>query len=122
MSIGSCTHARGECTPCKFACSQRGCRDGPLCGLCHFPHQEMSRSAKRTQIKKATRARNSNQSSILQSLRDIRVEVGDAMEGLIELEIGERVSSVKNTFIHFEVTRDEASRQRRSKSAPHIRT
>ncbi len=55
LSLGSRSHSSSVphgCIPCKFACTVRGCHDGVLCGLCHFPHSEMTRLAKRTLIQK----------------------------------------------------------------------
>jgi hypothetical protein len=53
MSVGSRCHgcAGQACVPCTFNLT-RGCRDGVTCGLCHFEHPEMSRSAKRNRIRK----------------------------------------------------------------------
>lgn len=57
-SLGSLPHACGEvCLPCKFFSSTRGCHDGVLCGLCHFPHPEITRSGARSRIRRATRIR-----------------------------------------------------------------
>jgi len=55
LSLGSSLHkARSKlCIPCKFRGTARGCRDGVLCRLCHFPHQELSRTAKRTLIRRS---------------------------------------------------------------------
>ncbi|CAK0896652.1 unnamed protein product, partial [Prorocentrum cordatum] len=52
-SLGASLHRRGECTPCKFIRSLRGCRDGSMCMLCHEPHEELSRSA----VRKAARTK-----------------------------------------------------------------
>jgi len=51
LSIGSRLHETGECTPCKFFRSARGCRDATLCKLCHYPHDDLSYSG----IRKAAR-------------------------------------------------------------------
>jgi len=51
VSLGSQLHHLGECTPCKFFRSRRGCRDGLQCTLCHFPHSNMTYSS----IKRAVR-------------------------------------------------------------------
>mmetsp|Transcript_56437 Transcript_56437/g.120061 ORF Transcript_56437/g.120061 Transcript_56437/m.120061 type:complete len:464 (-) Transcript_56437:56-1447(-) len=51
MSIGSQLHCHGRCTPCKFYRSHRGCNDGQLCTLCHYPHWEMSYSEIRRAVK-----------------------------------------------------------------------
>lgn len=53
LSKGSCSHAAAACVPCKFHCTERGCKDGVLCGLCHFPHPELTRAAKRALVRKA---------------------------------------------------------------------
>jgi len=44
-SEGSRLHDCGECTPCKFFRSRRGCKAGTECNLCHFPHEELTFSA-----------------------------------------------------------------------------
>ncbi|CAK0827613.1 unnamed protein product [Prorocentrum cordatum] len=46
LSLGAAKHAVGKCTPCKFAVSKRGCKDGILCKLCHATH-ELTRSGMR---------------------------------------------------------------------------
>lgn len=51
-SVGSRDHGRGQCIPCKFLFTPRGCRDGLLCDRCHFPHPEMTRSARRKNIRR----------------------------------------------------------------------
>lgn len=52
-SSGSHSHCAGTCTPCKFFRSQRGCKHGTLCELCHFPHGELTLSAIRKSQKRA---------------------------------------------------------------------
>lgn len=47
LSMGSSIHHTGECTPCKFQRSARGCKDGSLCKNCHYPHAELTRSGVR---------------------------------------------------------------------------
>mmetsp|Transcript_65431 Transcript_65431/g.188512 ORF Transcript_65431/g.188512 Transcript_65431/m.188512 type:complete len:268 (-) Transcript_65431:92-895(-) len=51
-SIGARFHAAGECTPCKFFRSRRGCKDGPSCHLCHHKHDELTYSGIRRLMKK----------------------------------------------------------------------
>lgn len=51
-SKGSHLHATGECTPCKFFRSRRGCRLAEECKLCHFPHAEMTGSSVRRAVRK----------------------------------------------------------------------
>ncbi|CAK0832507.1 unnamed protein product [Prorocentrum cordatum] len=52
LSLGAGLHALGECTPCKFTRSRRGCKDGVLCRLCHASHDEMSRSGIRRRARR----------------------------------------------------------------------
>lgn len=59
LSLGSREHMQNSaaeahqgCVPCKFHCTSRGCKDGILCGLCHFPHDELTRSAKRSMLRR----------------------------------------------------------------------
>jgi len=52
-SLGARLHMHGQCTPCKFIRSLRGCRDGSMCMLCHEPHEELSRSG----VRKAARTK-----------------------------------------------------------------
>ncbi len=47
LSKGSVLHHEGRCTPCKFKRSRRGCKDGPECNLCHWPHPELTYSGMR---------------------------------------------------------------------------
>lgn len=51
-STGSYLHTKGGCVPCKFLFTVRGCRDGTQCARCHYPHPEMSRSARRKNIRR----------------------------------------------------------------------
>jgi len=51
FSVGSRLHSVGECTPCKFNRSRRGCKDGLDCQLCHFPHLEYTYSGIRRIMK-----------------------------------------------------------------------
>lgn len=51
-SKGSRHHCHGTCTPCKFFRGHRGCLDGENCELCHFPHEELTYSAIRRNLKK----------------------------------------------------------------------
>lgn len=37
-SLGSAGHVSGECMPCIFLTSGKGCPEGLLCGRCHFHH------------------------------------------------------------------------------------
>jgi len=50
-SAGSSFHCAGRCTPCRFYRSRRGCMDGTDCGLCHFPHMELTTSMIRKVMK-----------------------------------------------------------------------
>lgn len=52
LSLGSRLHEAGTCTPCKFFRSRRGCRDAALCKLCHYPHENESRSAVRRAVRR----------------------------------------------------------------------
>jgi hypothetical protein len=47
LSLGSSQHDSGNCTPCKFTRSARGCKDGVLCKLCHADHYDLTRSGVR---------------------------------------------------------------------------
>mmetsp|Transcript_96263 Transcript_96263/g.201123 ORF Transcript_96263/g.201123 Transcript_96263/m.201123 type:complete len:249 (-) Transcript_96263:312-1058(-) len=51
-STGSDKHHNGECCPCKFFRSKRGCRDGRSCSFCHYSHRELSTSYVRRFMKK----------------------------------------------------------------------
>jgi len=53
LSRGSRHHDKGQCIPCKFFRSTRGCRDGALCNLCHHPHAELTRSAVRRMVRRS---------------------------------------------------------------------
>jgi len=37
-SIGSSSHATGQCTPCGFLVMKKGCRLGDKCDHCHYDH------------------------------------------------------------------------------------
>lgn len=39
-SIGSEDHATGQCSPCRFAVSGRGCSKGKDCSFCHLSHSK----------------------------------------------------------------------------------
>mmetsp|Transcript_86457 Transcript_86457/g.239744 ORF Transcript_86457/g.239744 Transcript_86457/m.239744 type:complete len:301 (-) Transcript_86457:147-1049(-) len=54
MSLGSRLHDTGHCTPCKFFRGRRGCRDQALCQLCHYPHEELTRSGVRRAQKRSS--------------------------------------------------------------------
>eukprot|EP00928_Gymnodinium_smaydae_P022882 TRINITY_DN19082_c0_g2_i1.p1 TRINITY_DN19082_c0_g2~~TRINITY_DN19082_c0_g2_i1.p1 ORF type:complete len:220 (+),score=13.21 TRINITY_DN19082_c0_g2_i1:47-661(+) len=41
-SVGSDRHALGDCRPCTFLRTGRGCLEGLNCQFCHFPHSEAS--------------------------------------------------------------------------------
>mmetsp|Transcript_1141 Transcript_1141/g.3682 ORF Transcript_1141/g.3682 Transcript_1141/m.3682 type:complete len:307 (+) Transcript_1141:82-1002(+) len=53
LSLGSRLHDDAACTPCKFFRSARGCRDGALCKLCHYPHEGETRSAVRRAVRRS---------------------------------------------------------------------
>lgn len=57
LSKGSCScdELCDSCAPCKFNGTVRGCKDGLLCGLCHFPHTGLTRTAKRAILRKGGR-------------------------------------------------------------------
>lgn len=63
-SIGSASHAVGECRRCNFFPKGR-CQNGYDCTFCHFPHekQKLSRQEKRERREVAQRARGENDSS-----------------------------------------------------------
>mmetsp|Transcript_65411 Transcript_65411/g.141318 ORF Transcript_65411/g.141318 Transcript_65411/m.141318 type:complete len:297 (+) Transcript_65411:92-982(+) len=88
LSLGSRQHDIGECTPCKFFRSKRGCRDGALCKLCHFPHTELSRSATR----RAVRRKGLEKRAFFDCKGD--------MERL-EAQTGMTIKT-QNTFLHFQ--------------------
>jgi len=46
FSCGSRQHP-SKCEPCWFIDRAKGCADGALCNQCHYPHKELSTSAKR---------------------------------------------------------------------------
>lgn len=51
-NIGSRRHAFGTCVPCKFFRSRRGCKEGERCKLCHHPHEEMTYSSIRKNLRR----------------------------------------------------------------------
>eukprot|EP00413_Alexandrium_margalefii_P026630 CAMPEP_0204560256 /NCGR_PEP_ID=MMETSP0661-20131031/32512_1 /ASSEMBLY_ACC=CAM_ASM_000606 /TAXON_ID=109239 /ORGANISM="Alexandrium margalefi, Strain AMGDE01CS-322" /LENGTH=300 /DNA_ID=CAMNT_0051567567 /DNA_START=86 /DNA_END=988 /DNA_ORIENTATION=- len=53
LSLGSRLHEAAACTPCKFQRSLRGCRDGALCKLCHYPHESETRSQVRRAVRRS---------------------------------------------------------------------
>jgi len=57
LSIGSSCHHAGTCTPCKFQRSQRGCRMGAACNLCHYPHEELTHSGIRRAMRLSAQAK-----------------------------------------------------------------
>jgi len=63
-SVGSRLHHIGECTPCKYFRSRRGCKDGVQCRLCHHPHEELTYSG----IRRAMRKRGMEKRQLLESL------------------------------------------------------
>lgn len=70
-SAGSRGHAGGgACLPCVFYLN-RGCRDGILCSLCHFPHHELSRSAMQKRVRKQGRVPVRNHLRHVMSARSI---------------------------------------------------
>lgn len=81
LSLGASLHALGECTPCKFARSARGCKDGMLCKLCHHTHDELTRSGLRRRAR-----RNGLQKRALFEHPGGPGQIPDAL--------------VKNTFVH----------------------
>lgn len=52
QNAGSLCHYAGTCTPCKFFRSRRGCKEEERCRLCHFPHEEMTYSGVRRNMRK----------------------------------------------------------------------
>lgn len=53
-SIGSISHATGECKPCVFCISKKACPNSIDCCYCHFPHR---RPGKRKKLGKNERYR-----------------------------------------------------------------
>mmetsp|Transcript_50532 Transcript_50532/g.144432 ORF Transcript_50532/g.144432 Transcript_50532/m.144432 type:complete len:299 (+) Transcript_50532:115-1011(+) len=81
MSLGSRLHDTEECTPCKFVRAPRGCRDGALCKLCHYPHEELTRSGvRRAQKRSGIEARNFFEANAAQ-LRQLRGRPGAGSAG-----------------------------------------
>lgn len=102
LSIGSRLHTNEECVPCKFFTTKRGCLDGVLCRDCHYPHEDMSRSAKRRHV------------------RRLRMEKRAALDREMQFPIG---NMTKNTFVHIEQPMQEPLPQiRRSLSDRNLRT
>jgi len=50
-SRGAAVHHIGQCTPCKFFRTRRGCKDEERCALCHYPHPELTFSGVRRAMK-----------------------------------------------------------------------
>jgi len=91
LSLGSRLHEGGACTPCKFFRSTRGCRDGALCRLCHYPHEGETRSA----LRRAVRRNGLEKRAFF-----------DANAAQIMPEM------VKNTFIHVDTPFEATARRR----------
>jgi len=53
LSHGSRLHNAGQCIPCRFFRSKRGCKDGARCNLCHEPHPELTGSAVRRMVRRS---------------------------------------------------------------------
>lgn len=51
-NIGSQLHHQGKCTPCKFFRSRRGCKQEERCRLCHFPHEDLTYSGIRKNMRR----------------------------------------------------------------------
>mmetsp|Transcript_20330 Transcript_20330/g.57205 ORF Transcript_20330/g.57205 Transcript_20330/m.57205 type:complete len:291 (+) Transcript_20330:51-923(+) len=92
LSLGSRLHEDAACTPCKFFRSTRGCRDGALCKLCHYPHEGETRSA----IRRAVRRTGLEKRAFF-----------DANAAQISLP-----EVVKNTFIHVDTPFEATARRR----------
>jgi hypothetical protein len=68
-SVGSARHDQGECVPCLFARSTRGCQDGAACTFCHLPHVGLGRpgKSKRAKHKNLRKRRNEDSEGIISS-------------------------------------------------------
>jgi hypothetical protein len=146
MSVGSQFHgcAGHTCVPCTFHLT-RGCRDGVTCGLCHFAHPEMSRSAKRNRIRKTgagpplvrmaeyfnhaamecfeaicQRAKELKDDSVCSTdALDAERGSSSSMESIGDLSMELLPFQVKNTFVHVEPEKMSKQPLRRSRSMPH---
>ncbi len=111
------------CVPCTFTDTTRGCLQGVLCGLCHFPHSEMTRSAKRALNRKSDCAQSgcTLESLLPHNFPGAEVPSGEprlpqAMDGgvseAVESACQRMEVRVRRTFVHFETPRLEASVRR----------
>jgi len=99
-SMGSLGHGR-SCKPCQFHVRKKGCADGPLCNLCHRPH-EMTYA----QRNRAPRSVNQNHNQMALNIGHVTLET----------EQIEKHLQVKNTF--YEVLPPCTLALRRTHSAP----
>jgi len=105
LSLGAAMHSTGECTPCKFVRSRRGCKDGVLCKLCHASHDELTRSG----IRRVARRKGLQKRALFDQPMGVSQGLGDL---------------VKNTFVHVphpsEVAPTTLTRSRSSGGLGHV--
>jgi hypothetical protein len=109
LSTGSEKHQSNTCVPCKWFRSAKGCKDGVLCRHCHAPHENLSRHAMKSFLRRT--ARNKRRF----------FEAGETPDGMELPNI-----RVKNTMVHIDDSEDESSelqtrRMRRSASTGTMR-
>lgn len=110
LSYGSRKHQTCNCVPCKFFGTKRGCYDGVLCRDCHYPHVEVSRSAKRKLIARKGLAKRSCFE---------RSAAPQVIEARSQARWPE--TRVMNTFIHFvEPLSPGLPTKRRASSEPRV--
>jgi hypothetical protein len=90
LSIGSKLHESRTCVPCKWFRSSKGCKDGVFCKHCHAAHEDLTRHAIRSKVRR--------------NARDKRrlFEGGKLRQGF-------ELPSVKNTFYHIDDNDDSSN-------------
>mmetsp|Transcript_49548 Transcript_49548/g.111439 ORF Transcript_49548/g.111439 Transcript_49548/m.111439 type:complete len:239 (-) Transcript_49548:105-821(-) len=79
-SLGSEKHATGNCTPCHYFCSRKGCALGASCFFCHLHEGEY-----RARPCKAKRAKAKVQASVL----DLNIHTPEEVQRMADCMVGQ---------------------------------